>query len=129
MPEVLKISEAINAKSCAGTFSLLLQAKGQHVVKIYRTAKVYLLRDFFALKFCLYPQFLRNFQKQHADMHHAKFKQPFTSEGHMLNTIDNTVNIYHCAASDVPFQEWIAPPSDPGFLPVQMSREKRQKLI
>ena len=47
----------------------------------------------------------------------------------MLNTIDNTVNIYHCAASDVPFQEWIAPPSDPGFLPVQMSSEKRQKLI
>ena len=44
----------------------------------------------------------------------------------MLNTIDNTVNIYQCAASDVPDCTTI---TDPGFLPVQMSREKRQKLI
>jgi hypothetical protein len=61
-------------------------------------------------------------------MHCTKCKQPFTSEGHTLNTIGNTVNIYHCAASDVPFQEWIAPPSGPGFLAVQINREKRQKL-
>ena len=75
----------------------------------------------------VHPQYLCNFQKLHADSHCAKCKHEFTSKGHTINSIDASVNIYHCKDFDIPFEEWISSPSGPGFLAVQVHRGRLKK--